>query len=80
MAAVCHCKFKDGIVVVVEFDRTFVCVVAEIVHKPLNQFWTGNCSAGDLLNKFRPACGAAITRWPFKLFWVRATHLSSPIH
>lgn len=38
----------------------------------MEQWWTGNCSAGDLANHFRPACGAAITRWPFKLLWVRA--------
>ena len=39
------------------------------------QWWTGNCSAGDLANHFRPACGAAITRWPFKLLWVRVCYL-----
>eukprot|EP01047_Picozoa_sp_COSAG01_P095575 COSAG01_NODE_26248_length_719_cov_172.109677_1_plen_150_part_01 len=44
-------------------------VRTEIVHKPLNQWWTGKCSAGDLQNRFRPACGAAIVRWPYKLLF-----------
>ena len=45
------------------------CGRLSIVHKPLNQYWTGQCSAGDLQNRFRPACGAAVTKWPYKLLW-----------
>lgn len=41
----------------------------EILHQPLGKYWDGNCSAGDLANKFRPSCGAGITRWPYKLLF-----------
>jgi arylsulfatase B/arylsulfatase I/J len=39
----------------------------EILHQPLGKHWDGSCTQGDLANPFRPSCGAAITRWPYKL-------------
>ena len=35
----------------------------EVLHQPLNQYWNGSCSAGDLANAFQPSCGAALTVW-----------------
>lgn len=39
----------------------------ELLHQPLNIFWSGQCASSDLSNPFSPSCGAALTVWPHKL-------------
>lgn len=41
----------------------------ELLHQPLNDQWNASCWQIDLDNPYSPACGAAITVWPYKLYY-----------